>query len=1510
MGEINMSLEPGGMGDKLGNMYEDRYFAVLMLRLVRERIKAITVEKLGPVGDYSEYITEEQNGRERYFQCKASNGTKPQWGVSDLERYDVFDRIKEILLGDRNAEYCFVSPLKYTQLDELCNRARNSSTYEEWYNYQINNEVIRKTFNACAKAFGYDIQKAIDREAYYVLLSRCYFETFQYDTEELQDRIELIFSGEPSTILILLEQYAKATNSLRKRITASNVVEYLEKQNVYLLNFGNSNTVFQRIQTINEVYWGNYPAIHGTLIHRTESLKLIDAINKGKSAILHGKAGMGKSGCLQELVNYLKENQILYLTIKLDKYIPEKSARNFGSQLGLPGSPVYCLASLAAQKHCVLILDQLDALRWSNIHSGDALTICREMIREAERINRLENGNISLVFSSRTFDLENDAGLRSLFENGEDSPITWSRIKVEPFSDDELVRIIGDQVRQFSPKLQDILRTPSSLFVWTRLNSKKHRNPILSVYGLMEQWWNQIQGDCQKIGIPYASTAACKDRVVGLMSGRKRLYLPPSMLSDQCGVVNALISQGLLSQDIDANKLFFTHQSFLDYFLSVNMLSDVYSGKDLVQILGPRDEQVPAIRYRLLTVLQQLLESDSTLFLEQAKKIIGSDHVRFYIQCGVFEVLGQHSAPGQESVDFANQYMHDSIWHDFVLQSVFMGHPRFVERYQIEKWMSPTARNLLRSVSYLIPDFVVGKLRPYAFQSSKQDRDIYDTLCPNPSDDSEEMFHFRLALIKKNPDLLQHFIPVLELMETSSICAIDLLEVLLSSKNVCRSSHLYLGEEKTITGYVTTYYQQIVERLFPLICIASSDFKQIYENNNIFLHEEDWINRKYNESTARKIVNLVKQAFSIFGKNAPEECLHFMGNYNAPISAVGHELILQGLRDLPIEYADTVLSWLLRDFSNRIFCFSEKERDYLYAAKQIIAKFSGVCTDEVFGTLESKIVFWKEPVGQMMRCFKARMEANQEKKYPPFFYAYWGHLQKELLPCLEKERTTAYTKELIEVLNRNDWIRMPHFTCGIYGGDAVSVSSPVDKKLSRIGDRTWLQIIATPEEKMSNRWSGSTGVEASHWSFASSMGRQAKIEPERFLNLLPHFPDQCPQVYVYNVLSAAAYTEKLSTMAFECLEQAITRYGNSSDLNVAIEISRVVEKFSDYRWSEETMEIIKNIARFHKHPEGNGCKTDENDPDATTVDRVQSGSYNCARGCAIHAIAALIWKDSTRGIIFKDTVLSAVEDPHASVRFALMDCALAYYNMDPQFSIGIAKNLIKLDLRIVAAHGFWQVISRNYIRDTEYYRSILIQSAESDVKDLGETAAEYLCAVAVYYDKSIIDYIAAHQFTQAQKDRICRQAIFSFDDEQYHERSLQILMLFLSTQRHGEFSRLFTDKCVRIRRDADFIGKIMINDPDSRTLHSFFNFFSNLNSEHELYAPILAEIGKSYKEYKPGEMYKRSTEFAKCINILFDKAGKNPQVQTICLDIWDDFFKNQMYDAGSYRMLSNLLNSY
>ena len=63
-------------------------------------------------------------------------------------------------------------------------------------------------------------------------------------------------------------------------------------------------------------------------------------------------------------MEFLQKSQILYLGIKLDKFVPNTSADEFGQKLGLPESPIYCLHTLSAGKNCVLILDQLDALRY------------------------------------------------------------------------------------------------------------------------------------------------------------------------------------------------------------------------------------------------------------------------------------------------------------------------------------------------------------------------------------------------------------------------------------------------------------------------------------------------------------------------------------------------------------------------------------------------------------------------------------------------------------------------------------------------------------------------------------------------------------------------------------------------------------------------------------------------------------------------------------------------------------------------------------------------------------------------------------------------------------------------------------------------------------------------------------------------------------------------------------------------------------------------------------------
>ena len=74
----------------------------------------------------------------------------------------------------------------------------------------------------------------------------------------------------------------------------------------------------------------------------------------------------------------------------------------------LPASISHCIDSISKNRNAVLILDQLDALRWTQAHSGIALTVCMQLIREINAVNYERQHKISLIFVCRSYDLEND----------------------------------------------------------------------------------------------------------------------------------------------------------------------------------------------------------------------------------------------------------------------------------------------------------------------------------------------------------------------------------------------------------------------------------------------------------------------------------------------------------------------------------------------------------------------------------------------------------------------------------------------------------------------------------------------------------------------------------------------------------------------------------------------------------------------------------------------------------------------------------------------------------------------------------------------------------------------------------------------------------------------------------------------------------------------------------------------------------------------------------------------
>jgi hypothetical protein len=123
----------------------------------------------------------------------------------------------------------------------------------------------------------------------------------------------------------------------------------------------------------------------GLLIQRKETRELIALLEDEATRIVvvHGIAGSGKSGVLFEFARELSEQGISFLPLRLDRHELRGNPKRFGTEaLDLPSSPARSLAAISAgKKGGILLLDQLDALRWTSAHSSEAWDVCREINR-------------------------------------------------------------------------------------------------------------------------------------------------------------------------------------------------------------------------------------------------------------------------------------------------------------------------------------------------------------------------------------------------------------------------------------------------------------------------------------------------------------------------------------------------------------------------------------------------------------------------------------------------------------------------------------------------------------------------------------------------------------------------------------------------------------------------------------------------------------------------------------------------------------------------------------------------------------------------------------------------------------------------------------------------------------------------------------------------------------------------------------------------------------------------
>ncbi|WP_431783970.1 hypothetical protein [Bacillus subtilis] len=456
-----MPYETGGRADKFGNRYEGRWVVKQLLRLIKEEISSIILESIGKEEEGIDLWIRNNDGSKICSQCKGRNASKEYWTIGDLGAKGIFQKAKKQLDSSDKISYQFVSAVNSMMLNDITNRARNSNgNPRDFYAYQIKNSTeVYKEYRKICEYLGLDHSSVQDNEQAFHYLKRMHVIHYSDDLETkstLKETIKYLFIGNPETIYNLLLSYPIENDLLGKEISSYMIINFFESQpDISFRQLHKDERIMPRIEYLNTEFDSAFVKINNSLMHRHESEKCYKELLNGNSVIIHGKAGSGKSGCVIELRNKLKEKNIVHLALKLDRRVPEYSSNNYGDQLGLSASPVFCIDAVSKDKEAVLILDQLDAIRWTNNHSSTALEVCKEMIAEVNNINKERDRKITLVFICRTFDFQNDNGIKQLFSkrNTNYKEDTWKEIIMSDLDNDSVKEVVGETYNNLSTKL-------------------------------------------------------------------------------------------------------------------------------------------------------------------------------------------------------------------------------------------------------------------------------------------------------------------------------------------------------------------------------------------------------------------------------------------------------------------------------------------------------------------------------------------------------------------------------------------------------------------------------------------------------------------------------------------------------------------------------------------------------------------------------------------------------------------------------------------------------------------------------------------------------------------------------------------------------------------------------------------------------------------------------------------------------------------------------------------------
>lgn len=1401
-----MAFEPGGYADKLGNRYEGRWVARQMLLLLSEQLTSITLESVGDDEAGVDLWVTRLDGTREAQQCKAENGTKFNWSLRDLASRAVLSHLKMQLQRDMSHRFAFVSSTPANQLRDLSRSASDSTgDAQTFYDHQIlaGSKDRKEAFTIFCDCLGLSESSPPDRETAFNLLSRSDFHLFSDDREqreELKWMARQSVVGESNTVLSLLANFAE--ENLRKTIISSDIRSHLKQLGFEPRALLADERIEPKLEELRDEFEESIgPHLAGgEFIARGEVDQLKASIkdDAADAVVLHGSAGHGKSGVLYQFCQYLNEIQTPYLAVRLDRKTPEDNPIAFGAKLGLPDSPVNSLCAVSANRHCVLILDQLDALRWTSAHATEGIDVCKALLREVQAM-RLLGRRVSVVFSCRTFDLEHDPQIKIWLKPSQSFKV--EKVEVTDLPENSVQEFVGRfnvDFRRMTSRRRGLLRSVHNLALWAEVMESDNSSPEFdSGSDLLRAFWRNLRQELEKAGFPSSEIQRLLDTIVSHMEKTASLTAPKRIVEPHEGLATGLQTRNVIH--VDRRSISFCHQSHLDFLIASRAIESMETTEtSIIDWLGDKSQQSLFRREQLRQLLYLLADENTAQLSHSINLLISSDEVRFHIKQLTIETLGQ-LRPGTEMRDFVISLLDRKEWRDHVFSDVIHGNTEWIETLHEdgrllkmllaeESSEYETAAWLFNSVANRIPRVVDSALEA-ATNAGVTDRLFNFLWSSDAESESDRVFQFRLSTIPTavNPPYVHWD----KISKDRPDRVIELLAAFLADWSLDRERTRagrrltvdHGNDIKAIRSAARRVPKLAVRKLTPILVTFAK--RRIKEQRAWRTRTEGDDVSYPNTKIPKILLTTLGAAFVALAKRHSSRFIDLSSRIEKLRSRSVQALLLGGWSSLPYEtFADQAVEWLLAD-TNRLRCGSERRRPRWCEPARLVRKMSSHCSTEVFQRLEETLQRYRDPDEKRFASWWLK---NASEGY---YRNGFGAARHFLLPALDPSRRSSETTSRIGVLHEKfaDYPKDHFLRSGSRGG---SVRSPLGKDaIGRMSDKHWLQLIKNQKiparDGAFRKYEKNSVTEASVEMFARDFGIAAKREPERFGKLALRLPADAPAEYLAEVFSALQEEKPPNEVAEkdrdawrpasrELIDRVLDSVDLADDNYLMRQFCWLVLNRTDLDPSDRVVSRLVDLTKFSDpHYDVPNQMNPSGESNRERVHHFETVALNHVRALAVSAIGSILFEHKHLLPRFQSALEPILRDPHPAVRLALVGVCLPIWNFNRPLAV---------DWFIQASTAdFWPACGRNAQRlmncafpeFTEQLTPMIESMVSSPEPSIAEEGAQEATARWLFFDSFSNLVTVCRRGPSPQRIGVVKIAAQFAKDEKYAEKCFPIL---------------------------------------------------------------------------------------------------------------------------------------